>query len=133
MALCEPDSTMALFKDLLHAADDNALGFDALLRECSVVEVCAPSRVRRHLRFALGPPNHYVRDLGPLLFSPELMGSQASAFEVKYWYSGPHVNPSTPTLDGRQASEVECVTPDAPRIQSLAPHTSFYNALSKPL
>jgi hypothetical protein len=43
------DSTMALFEDLLHAAKNDAIGFDALFREFRV-EVCESSRVRLYVQ-----------------------------------------------------------------------------------
>lgn len=64
--LCGPDSTMALFEDLLHAADGDALGLDALLRECKV-EICKSPRLRRVLVFARGSLDHYVQDREALL------------------------------------------------------------------
>jgi hypothetical protein len=66
MLLCGPDSTMALFEDLLHAADGDALGLDALLRDCKV-EICKSPRLRRVLVFARGSLDHYVQDREALL------------------------------------------------------------------
>jgi hypothetical protein len=43
------DSTMDLFEVLLHAANDDAISFDALFRECRV-EVCESSRVRLYVQ-----------------------------------------------------------------------------------
>jgi hypothetical protein len=55
------DSTMSLFADLLLAANDDAIGFDALLRECSV-EVCESSRTRQGLRIARIRLDRYVQN-----------------------------------------------------------------------